>query len=54
MQNEEVRSWEYEIYKMQNYLWDWFGTFLKLLEVKIHYHEIEVCHMFRRFRRIMN
>jgi hypothetical protein len=35
-------------------LWNWFGRFTKLLEVKVHYHEIEVCHMSSRFRRIMN
>ena len=23
----------------------WFGRFMKLLKVKVHYHEIQVCHM---------
>ena len=32
----------------------WFRRFRKLLEVKVHYHEIEVCHTSSRFRRIMN
>ena len=40
----------------------WFGGFLKAVwkihEIargkKVHYHEIEVCHMSSRFRRIMN
>jgi hypothetical protein len=25
------------------FLWNWFGRFMKLLGVEIHYHEIEVC-----------
>ena len=27
---------------------------MKWLEVKVHYHEIEMCHMSSRFIRIMN
>ena len=27
---------------------------MKSIGVKVHYHEIEVCHMSSRFRRIMN
>ena len=28
--------------------------FMKFLEVEVHYHEFEMCHMSSRFRRIMN
>ena len=27
---------------------------MMLLEVKVHYHKIDVCHMSSRYRRIMN
>jgi hypothetical protein len=32
----------------------WFGKFMKLLEKKVHRHEIEVCDMSSRFRRFTN
>ena len=54
MQNKEARNWEYKNHTMQNDLWNLFGIFMKLLEVKTHYHEIEVCRMWSQFRRIMN
>ena len=54
MWSEEVRSWEYESHIVWKYSWSWFGKFMKLLEVKVHCHEFEVCHMSSRFIRIMN
>jgi hypothetical protein len=33
---------------------NWFEKFMNLLEVKVHYHEIETCHMLSRFKRVMN
>ena len=53
-EGEKLRCWEYENHKVQKYLWNWFGRFTKELKVKVHYREIEVCHMWSRFRRIMN
>jgi hypothetical protein len=41
LRNEEVRSWEYENHKVQKDLWSWFGRIMKLLRVKVHYHEFE-------------
>ena len=32
----------------------WFERFMKLPKVRIHYHEIEACHMTSWFRRIMS
>ena len=40
----ESRRWEVENTKIQKDIWNWLGRFMKLLEVKVHCHEIEVCH----------
>ena len=32
----------------------WFGRFMTLLKVKVHYREIEVCYMSSQFRRTIN
>jgi hypothetical protein len=53
MRNEEARSREYENHEMQKNLWNCFGKCMNLLKVKVHYHEIEVCHMSGWFKRIM-
>ena len=41
-------------HRVRKYSWNWFGRFMKLLEVKVHYYEIEVWCMSNRVRRILN
>jgi hypothetical protein len=53
-EGKNLRCWKYENYEVQEDLWNRFERFMKLLKVKVHYHEIEVCHMSSLFRRIMN
>ena len=53
-ETRETRSSKYKNHIVQKDLWNWFGRFMKLLEVKVHYHDIEVYHMSSRFYRIMN
>ena len=45
----ETRRRKIENTKIKN----WLERFMKFLEVKVHYHEIEVHHMSSRFRRFM-
>ena len=48
---EKLRNWDYKVWKD---LWNCFGRFMKLLEIKVQYHEIEVCHMSSWFEITMN
>lgn len=53
----ETRRQEVEIsknHKLWKDLWNQFGGFMRLLEVKVHYHKIEECHMSSWLGRIMN
>ena len=50
----QMRRQEVKNMKGARIFMTWFGIFLKLLEVKVHYHEIEVCHMSCWFRTTMN
>ena len=40
--------------QVQKDLQNQLERFMKFLEVKVHYHEIEVCHLSSRFRKTMN
>lgn len=48
------RREEYGNQKMQENLWNQFGRFVKSLEVKVQYHEVEVCYVSSHIRRITN
>lgn len=49
MRNKEERSREVE-----NMRTAWFGRFMKLLQMKVRHHEIEVYRMSSQIRRIIN
>ena len=51
---EKLRVENTETTKCQKFYEIGLEDFMKLLEVKVHYHEIEVWHMSSWSRRIMN
>ena len=54
LQNEKGIECETRKREVENTKVGRFGRFMKLLEVKAHYHEFEVCHVSSWVRIIMN
>ena len=50
---QEGKEYEMRKREVEDMTNAWFGRFMKLLEVKVHYHEIEVYHVSSWFQTLI-